>query len=498
MEDRNKLIQRRIEKLNDFKNKGVEPYNNNFSPNSLAIDLHNNYDKADSDSLLQQNICISVAGRVMAYRSFGKAGFMKLKDFSGQIQIYAEKNSLSNEDFHLYKKIDIGDIIGVEGCLFKTKTGELTVKANKITLLTKSIRPLPEKWHGLQDKELRYRQRYVDLIVNDDVKKTMIKRSLIINSIREFMTKNRFVEVETPMMHKLVGGATAKPFITHHNALDMDLYLRIAPELYLKRLVVGGMERVFEINRNFRNEGMDLKHNPEFTMMEFYIAYQRYTFLLDFTEELFEYVLNKLNMDNKIIEFNNTTIDFSRPWKRLDFFEGLKNIGKVDEKILNNKEKAYNLAIELGKSVKKDMSLEKILAELFDALVEPKLISPTFVIGYPVAISPLARRSNENPDITERFELFISGMEIANGFSELNDPFDQKERFLKQLEERKKGDDEASMYDSDYIRALEYGLPPTAGEGIGIDRLVMLMTNHDSIRDVILFPLMKDKDEEEI
>ncbi len=498
MEDRNKLIQRRIEKLNDFKNNGIEPYNNNFLPDSLAYDLHSDYDKSDDETLKDKNICVSVAGRVMAYRSFGKAGFMKLKDFSGQIQVYAEKNSLPDDDFKLYKKIDIGDIIGVEGCLFKTKTGELTVKANRIVLLTKSIRPLPEKWHGLQDKELRYRQRYVDLIVNDEVKETMVKRAKIIGAIRDFMVENRFVEVETPMMHKLVGGATAKPFITHHNALDIDLYLRIAPELYLKRLVVGGMERVFEINRNFRNEGMDLKHNPEFTMMEFYIAYRRYPFLLDFTEELFENVIDRLDMDKKSIEFDGRKIDFSRPWKRLDFFEGLKSVGGLDEETIKDKDKAYKLAVELGKSVKKDMSLEKILAELFDALVEPKLINPTFVTGYPVAISPLARRSSENPDITERFELFISGMEIANGFSELNDPFDQKERFLRQLEERKKGDEEASMYDADYIRALEYGLPPTAGEGIGIDRLVMLLTNHDSIRDVILFPLMKDKDNEEI
>ncbi len=498
MEDRNKLIQRRIEKLKEFKSKGIEPYNNAFLPDSLAEDLHKGYDESDSEELINKDVCVSVAGRVMAYRSFGKAGFMKLKDFTGQIQVYAEKNSLSEEDFKLYKKTDIGDIIGVEGCLFKTKTKELTIKAKKIVLLTKSIRPLPEKWHGLQDKELRYRQRYVDLIVNNEVKETMIKRAQIINAVRDFMVQNKFTEVETPMMHKLVGGATAKPFITHHNALDIDLYLRIAPELYLKRLVVGGMERVFEINRNFRNEGMDLKHNPEFTMMEFYIAYRRYTFLLDFTEELFEYVFKRLGIDEKKVEFNNQMIDFSRPWKRLDFFDGLKSIGGLDEETIRNKEKAYNMAIELGKSVKKDMSLEKILAELFDALVEPKLINPTFVVGYPVAISPLARRSNENPDITERFELFVSGMEMANGFSELNDPFDQKERFLKQLEERKKGDDEASMYDADYIRALEYGLPPTAGEGIGIDRLVMLMTNHDSIRDVILFPLMKDKENEEI
>jgi lysyl-tRNA synthetase class 2 len=496
MEDRNKLIQRRIEKLEEFKKEGINAYRNDFTTDTLSGDLHVEFDSFDADELVKIDKCVSVAGRIMSYRNFGKAGFMKIKDYTGQVQIYAEKNTLSESDFKLYKKLDIGDIIGVEGCLFKTKTGELTIKANKIVLLSKSLRPLPEKWHGLQDKELRYRQRYVDLIVNDEVKETMIKRSKIINSIRDFMIKNRFIEVETPMMHKLVGGATAKPFVTHHNALDIDLYLRIAPELYLKRLVIGGMERVFEINRNFRNEGMDLKHNPEFTMMEFYIAYKNYTFLMDFTEELFDYIFASLDMDDKKLQFAENEIDFSRPWKRLDFFEGLKEVGGLSDDVLNDKDKAFKLALEFGKSVKKDMSLEKILAELFDALVEPKLINPTFVTGYPVAISPLARRNDEKPGITERFELFISGMEVSNGFSELNDPFDQKGRFLKQLEDREKGDEEASMYDADYIRALEYGLPPTAGEGIGIDRLVMLFTNHDSIRDVILFPLMKDKAED--
>ncbi len=494
MEEKNRLIQRRIEKLNEFKEKGIDPYNNSFTPDSLADDLHKEYDEKSNEELEKLNKKAKVAGRIMAYRSFGKAGFLKLKDFTGTIQVYAEKKSLPEDAFKLYKKLDIGDIIGVEGILFKTKTGELTVKANSITLLTKSLRPLPEKWHGLQDKELRYRQRYVDLIVNDDVKKTMEKRAEIINTLREFMNKHRFTEVETPMMHKVVGGATARPFITHHNALDIDLYLRIAPELYLKRLVVGGMERVYEINRNFRNEGMDLKHNPEFTMMEFYIAYRDYKFLLSFTEEMFEYLLDRLGMDKTRVPFGEHTIDFSRPWKRLDFFEGLKQLGGLSDDIIEDKQKALQMAIELGKKVNASMSREKILAELFDALVEPKLINPTFVIGYPVSISPLAKRNRENPEITDRFELYIAGMEVANGFSELNDPFDQEERFLKQLEERKKGDDEASMYDADYIKALEYGLPPTAGEGIGIDRLVMLLTNHDSIRDVILFPLMRDKE----
>ena len=495
-ETENKLIQRRIEKLEELKKSGIDPYFNGFEPNAFAQDLHDQYDEKIKEELEELNISVRVAGRIMAYRSFGKAGFMKLKDFTGYIQVYAEKKSLSEDDFKLYKKLDIGDIIGVEGVLFKTKTGELTVKAQRIVMLTKSLRPLPEKWHGLRDKELRYRQRYLDLIVNDETKETVIKRAKIISAIREFMIKNRFIEVETPMLHKLVTGAAARPFKTHLNALDMDLYLRIAPELYLKRLVVGGLERVFEINRNFRNEGMDLKHNPEFTMMEFYIAYKDYTFLMDFTEELFDHVLEQLEVEDKKIEFDGKEIDFSRPWKRIDFYEGLKEIGKVDDDILNDKSKALKYALELEKKVNENMSHEKILAEIFDALVEPNLINPTFVVGYPVAISPLAKRNRENPNITDRFELYIAGMEVANAFSELNDPFDQKERFLKQLEERKKGDEEASMYDADYIRALEYGLPPTAGEGIGIDRLVMLLTGNPSIRDVILFPLMRDKEEE--
>jgi len=490
----NKLIKRRIEKLEELKKAGIDPYFNGFEPDSFAQDLHKLYDNKDKDELENSKIAAKIAGRVMAYRSFGKAGFLKLKDFTGYIQVYAEKKSLPEEDFKLYKKLDIGDIIGVEGTLFKTKTGELTVKANKIIMLTKSLRPLPEKWHGLKDKELRYRQRYLDLIVNDETRETVIKRAKIISAIRKFMLNNRFIEVETPMLHKLVTGAAARPFKTHLNALDMDLYLRIAPELYLKRLVVGGLERVFEINRNFRNEGMDLKHNPEFTMMEFYIAYKDYKFLMEFTEELFEHVLSELGIENNKVEFEGKEIDFSRPWKKIDFFEGLREVGKVDEKILADKKEALKYALELEKKVNENMPHEKILAEIFDALVEPKLINPTFVVGYPVAISPLARRNKENPNITDRFELYIAGMEIANAFSELNDPFDQKERFLKQLEERKKGDEEASMYDADYIRALEYGLPPTAGEGIGIDRLVMLLTSNSSIRDVILFPLMKDKE----
>ncbi|HEX13087.1 MAG: lysine--tRNA ligase [Desulfurella sp.] len=489
IEEENKLIKRRIEKLEEIKALGIDPYYNGFSPEYFLNDILNKYKDIDSEKLKSINTNFKIAGRIISIRDFGKAAFLKLKDVSGTLQVYCQKNVLG-EQYALYKKLDVGDIIGIEGNVFKTKTQEVTINATKLHLLTKSIRPLPEKFHGLQDKELRYRQRYVDLIVNDDVRETFFKRSKIIALIREFMINNKFLEVETPMLHKLVGGAAAKPFVTHLNALDIDMYLRIAPELYLKRLVVGGLERVFEINRNFRNEGMDLKHNPEFTMMEFYCAYKEYNFLLDFTEELFDYLLNNLDLGKKIT-YGGLEIDFSRPFKRIKFIDALKEIGELTDDIISDKDQCLKLALQLEKKVDENTTHAKILAELFDALVEPKLINPTFVTHYPVEISPLAKKNKQDPLFTDRFELFIANMEIANGFSELNDPFDQKERFIKQLEERNKGDEEASMYDEDYIVALEYGLAPTAGEGIGIDRLVMLLTNNTSIRDVILFPLMK-------
>ncbi|OSS41405.1 Lysyl-tRNA synthetase (class 2) [Desulfurella amilsii] len=488
-EDENKLIKRRIEKLEEIKALGIDPYLNGFSPEYFLNDIVSHYIDVDVDQLKEIQINFKIAGRIISIRDFGKAAFLKLKDMSGNLQIYCQKNVLGDQ-YSLYKKLDIGDIIGIEGNVFKTKTQEITINAQKLYLLTKSIRPLPEKFHGLQDKELRYRQRYVDLIVNDDVRETFFKRSKIIALIREFMINNKFLEVETPMLHKLVGGAAAKPFTTHLNALDLDMYLRIAPELYLKRLVVGGLERVFEINRNFRNEGMDLKHNPEFTMMEFYCAYKEYNFLLDFTEELFEHLLSNLGLDKKIT-YGDFEIDFSRPYKRTKFIDALKEIGGLADEVIKDKMQCLELAKQLEKKVDENTTHAKILAELFDALVEPKLINPTFITEYPVEISPLAKKNKQNPLIADRFELFIANMEIANGFSELNDPFDQKERFIKQLEERANGDEEASMYDEDYIVALEYGLTPTAGEGIGIDRLVMLLTNNPSIRDVILFPLMK-------
>jgi lysyl-tRNA synthetase class 2 len=488
-EDENKLIRRRIEKLEEIKVLGYDPYFNGFAPEYFLNYIASQYADIDAEQIKEIQTNFKIAGRIISIRDFGKAAFLKLKDMSGTLQIYCQKNILGDQ-YSLYKKLDIGDIIGIEGNVFKTKTQEVTINANKLYLLTKSIRPLPEKFHGLQDKELRYRQRYVDLIVNDDVRETFFKRSKIIALIREFMINNKFLEVETPMLHKLVGGAAAKPFITHLNALDLDMYLRIAPELYLKRLVVGGLERVFEINRNFRNEGMDLKHNPEFTMMEFYCAYKEYNFLLDFTEELFEYLLKNLGLEKKIT-YGDFEIDFSRPYKRIKFIDALKEIGGLSDEVILDKAQCLKLAKQLEKKVDENTSHAKILAELFDVLIEPKLINPTFITEYPIEISPLAKKNKQNPFFTDRFELFIANMEIANGFSELNDPFDQKERFIKQLEERAKGDEEASMYDEDYIVALEYGLAPTAGEGIGIDRLVMLLTNNTSIRDVILFPLMK-------
>ena len=390
--------------------------------------------------------------------------------------------------------MDIGDFAGFKGVLFRTRTGELTILAQEVHLLTKSLRPLPEKWHGLTDVETRYRQRYLDLIVNDHVREIFIKRSKIIQAFREFFNERGFLEVETPMMQPIPGGATARPFKTFHNALGMNLYLRVAPELYLKRLVVGGFERVFEINRNFRNEGISVKHNPEFTMLEFYMAYATYEDLMELTEELFNYVSQKV-VGSHSIEYQGQVIDFSRPWKRVSLFESLVEIGGVDSRVLKEKKEAVEFAESAGIKIANRESHGKVLTKLFDHFVEPKLISPTFVVGYPVDVSPLSRRNDENPEMVDRFELFIGGREIANAFNELNDPVDQKKRFEEQVALREAGDEEAQFMDKDYVTALEYGMPPTAGEGIGIDRVVMLFTDSPSIRDVILFPHMRSKQE---
>jgi lysyl-tRNA synthetase class 2 len=421
-------------------------------------------------------------------RDFGKAAFAHIQDATGKIQVYFKRDVLA-ERYRLIKKLDIGDIIGIKGLLFRTKTNELTIEVQDLVLLTKSLRPLPEKWHGLKDIETRYRQRYVDLIVNPEVKETFIKKSIIIKAIRDFLESKGFIEVETPMMQPIPGGATAKPFVTYHNALGVDLYLRIAPELYLKRLLVGGYERVYELNRNFRNEGISTKHNPEFTMLEFYVAYRDYSYLMNFTEELITSVAEK-TLGGLKVPYGNTTIDFTPPWPRIPMLDALLKKG-VPEEALRNVEKAKGWAKQHNINIDKNEALGKILDEIFKEMVEPELVQPTFIIDYPVELSPLAKRKPENPSLVERFELFIASREIANAFSELNDPFDQKERFEEQGEAKAQGDEEAHWMDEDFVRALEYGMPPAAGEGIGIDRLVMLLTNSQSIRDVILFPQLK-------
>ncbi len=483
--DERKLIEatkNRLKKREEFEARGISCYTNHFKPSISLGRLAKLYDDELPDD------SFDVAGRIMFKRSFGKALFYKLADKNGMLQIYCKKDNINEDDFFIARRSDVGDIVGVKGNLFRTNTGELTLKAVSVTLLTKSLRPLPEKWHGLKDKETRYRKRYLDLISNSDSLEIFRKRAEILRYIREFLDKNDFLEVETPILQPIAGGATANPFITHHNALDLDLYLRIAPELYLKRIIVGGLERIYELSKNFRNEGMDLNHNPEFTMIEFYWAYQDYIGLMDFTEELTSYVAESIGA--KSVTFNNNLIDFTksaRPWKRISIYDAIVEIGGMDKEVVNNKNTAYKKAKELGKPVSDKMSHAKLLEEIFDIVVEPKLINPTFITEFPVDISPLARRSENKPNFTDRFELYIGGMEIANAFSELSDPADQQVRFEEQA---RKKEGEADL---DYIEALEYGLPPTAGEGIGIDRLVMILTGTESIRDVILFPQMRPK-----
>lgn len=482
------LIQQRLKKLENLRNLGIEPYDGVFEPSENTQEIFEKFGNYDKDKLEQGRIHVSVAGRVILFRDFGKAVFAHIQDSKGKIQIYLRKDILGDQ-FSLIKNLDIGDIIGVEGRLFRTKTNELTIEVSKFVFLSKSLRPLPEKWHGLKDIEARYRQRYVDLIVNPQVKETFIKRQQIIRHIRDFLESQGFLEVETPMMHTIAGGARAKPFKTYHEALDMELYLRIAPELYLKRLLVGGFERVYEIGKNFRNEGISTKHNPEFTMIEFYVAYKDYRWLMDFTEKLLYYVVERVCGSLKV-KFGEHEIDFTPPFKKISMYDALTEKG-VPEEILRDEDKALKWALERKIEIPKGSSLSKILDEIFKEVVEPELIQPTFIIDYPVELSPLAKRKRDNPELVERFELFIAGREIANAFSELNDPIDQRDRFLKQLEERQKGDEEVPEMDEDFVRALEIGMPPAAGEGIGIDRLVMLLTDNQSIRDVILFPLLR-------
>jgi len=488
--DENKLIAERKSKLALLREAG-NPFVNDFKPQNLSTSIHEKFDSYSNEELQEAGEFVTVAGRLMLKRIMGKASFVQLQDTSGQIQLFVTRDEL-DEGFYneQFKKWDIGDIIGASGVLFKTQTGELSVRVGDIKLLTKSLRPLPEKFHGLTDQETIYRQRYVDLIMNEGSRKVFQRRSEIISYIRQFFISHSYLEVETPMMQVIPGGAAAKPFITHHNALDMDLYLRIAPELYLKRLVVGGFDKVFEINRNFRNEGLSPRHNPEFTMIEFYEAYANYHDYMDLTENLFKGIAIDVCKSAKII-YQGDEFDFSKPFERLSVFD---SILKYNPKLLAPdlaEENIRNTASNLGVHLKENWGLGKIQIEIFEATVEEKLIQPTFVTEYPTEVSPLARRNDKNSFITDRFELFIGGREIANGFSELNDPEDQAQRFKDQVSEKDSGDDEAMHYDADYIRALEYGMPPTAGEGIGIDRLVMLFTDSASIRDVLLFPHMR-------
>lgn len=490
MSNDNQFMQQRREKAEALAELGVNLYSNTFTPANTVTELLPYADNLEAEQTEESGKLFSVAGRIMAMRKFGKAAFCQLADSSGKIQIYCKKQTLGDEIFETFKKWDIGDIVGIEGTLFKTKTGELSVHAKTITMISKSVRPLPEKWHGLSDVETRYRQRYVDLIVTPESRDTFKKRVEIIRYIRNYLSDHGFMEVETPMMQAVPGGATAKPFKTHHNALDMDLYLRIAPELYLKRLLVGGFERVFEINRNFRNEGLSTRHNPEFTMLEFYQAYATYHDLMDLTEEMISGACQQVNGTMEI-EYQGTMVNLASPWQRMTMEESLVKVGGVDPEVLADDEKVFALCREKGIKLEPLAGIGKAKTELFELLVEEKLIDPTFITAYPTEVSPLARRNDEDPSVTDRFELFVTGRELANAFSELNDPVDQYERFAKQIENR--GDDEEihPELDHDYIRALEYGMPSAAGEGIGIDRLVMLLTNAPSIRDVILFPHLK-------
>ena len=482
----------RIEKAQELRKLGVNPYPHFLKKDMSIADFRTKFsDIANSDEKKSSEI-VSIAGRLKFKRVAGKSTFANIEDESGNIQIYYSRDSIGEDNYANFKKnLEVGDIIIVRGYAFLTQTGEFSIHAEEITLATKAISPLPEKFHGLTDIEARYRKRYLDMIMNPDVRKDFEKRSLIISTIRHFFEERGFLEVETPMMHPIAGGANAKPFVTHHNTLDVDRFLRIAPELYLKRLVVGGMEAVFEINRNFRNEGMDLTHNPEFSAIEFYWAYHNYFEAMDLTEELFKALLARLNL-GQILDYDEQKIDFSKPFLRIKYLDALTQIGGVDPEILNDKEKIIKKLRDDGfDTPNPQLDIGYFQSELFDNYVEKKLINPTFIIDFPIAISPLSRRSDENSQIAERFELYIGGNELANAFNELNDPLDQYTRFKKQIDAKNAGDSEACEMDEDYCQALGYAMPPTVGWGLGIDRLVMLLLNKKSIRDVILFPAMK-------
>jgi len=488
--DENKLIVQRREKL-DALRKGGQAYPNDFRRDSLADDLHKTHAGSDKETLESVSIRVNVAGRMMTRRVMGKASFAHIQDMSGKIQLYVRRDDLPEGLYADFKQWDLGDIIGAEGQLMKTNKGELSVHVDNIRLLTKSLRPLPEKFHGLTDQETKYRQRYVDLIMNEDTRRTFAIRSSVIDFIRSYLKDDGFIEVETPMMHVIPGGAAARPFNTHHNTLDMDLFLRIAPELYLKRLVVGGIERVFEINRSFRNEGLSPRHNPEFTMLEFYQAYADYEDLMDLTEDLMRKLVTEVT-GGTTITYQDDEYDLGQSFTRMTVKESILHFNPdINAAGLESLESASAIAEKLGIHLEESYGLGKVQIEIFEKIVESRLMAPTFITAYPTEVSPLARMNDDDPFVTDRFEFFIGGREIANGFSELNDPDDQAERFRKQVEEKEAGDAEAMHFDEDYITALEYGMPPTAGEGIGIDRLVMFLTDSPTIKDVILFPHMR-------
>ena len=489
MEEQDQVVARQ-RKLAELQRLGCPPYPNDFRPRDLAGELAARHAETAGDALDATPVRVALAGRLMAIRDFGKAAFVQLQDRSGRLQVYVTRAEVGEEQFAVYRLLDLGDLVGVEGRLFRTRTGELTVLADRVRYLAKALRPLPEKWHGLQDVEVRYRQRSLDLLVNPEVRRVFATRAEILQATRAFLAARGFLEVETPMMQAIAGGALARPFVTHHNALDLDLFLRIAPELYLKRLIVGGLDRVFELNRSFRNEGVSTQHNPEFTMLEFYQAYAAYEDLMALTEELVAELATRVAGGLRV-RWGEHEIDLTPPWRRLPLKDAVVEHAGLARADVDDPACLLAWARDRGLAVPADAPHGKVLVEVFEQTAEARLIQPTFVVGYPLEVSPLARRSDADPDLVDRFELFVGGRELANGFSELNDPADQRARFEAQLRARRAGDDEAHAMDEDYVRALEHGMPPTAGEGIGIDRLVMLLADVPSIRDVILFPLMR-------
>ncbi|RHW31835.1 lysine--tRNA ligase [Neobacillus notoginsengisoli] len=491
-EELNDQLLVRREKMNEMRQKGIDPFGKKFTRNANAKELIGKYNGLEKEELEAKEVSVSLAGRIMTKRGKGKAGFAHIKDLTGQIQIYVRKDEVGEEQYDLFTSSDLGDIVGVTGTLFKTQVGELSIKVTEYTFLTKALRPLPDKFHGLKDVEQRYRQRYLDLIMSDESKATFIMRSLILQSMRRYLDEHGFLEVETPMMHSIPGGASARPFVTHHNALDMELFMRIAIELHLKRLIVGGLEKVYEIGRVFRNEGVSTRHNPEFTMIELYEAYADYEDIMSLTENLVAHIAREV-LGTTVVQYGEYEINLEPEWKRLHMVDAVKEHTGVDFWKEMTDDEARALAKEHGIEITEHMAYGHILNEFFEQKVEEKLIQPTFIYGHPVDISPLAKKNDKDPRFTDRFELFIVAREHANAFTELNDPIDQRERFEAQLKEREQGNDEAHEMDEDFIEALEYGMPPTGGLGIGIDRLVMLLTNSPSIRDVLLFPLMRHK-----